>query len=143
VNLEIGLMTFDLQAVPGDARRAEEMGFGAIWSAEARHDPFLPLAIVSTTTFRLGLDTAIAVAFREDPMIVAHITWDLQKVSGGRFSLGLGSQVRRTTSGGSRWPGSRLGRRCARSSRPSGRSGNAGSRAPRSTSAAAPAASIL
>ena len=36
MNLDIGLMTFDLQAVPGYARRAEEIGFGAIWSAETR-----------------------------------------------------------------------------------------------------------
>ena len=94
MNLDIGLMTFDLQAVPGYARRAEEMGFGAIWSAETRHDPFLPLAVASTTTTRVGLGTAIAVAFPRSPMILAHIAWDLQKGSGGRFSLGLGSQVK-------------------------------------------------
>jgi len=94
VNLDIGLMTFDLQAVPGYARRAEEMGFGAIWSAETRHDPFLPLAVASTTTARVGLGTAIAVAFPRSPMVLAHIAWDLQKASGGRFSLGLGSQVK-------------------------------------------------
>ncbi|HET9924429.1 MAG TPA: hypothetical protein VFS98_09930 [Methylomirabilota bacterium] len=39
MRLDIGLMSFDLPAVPGYARRAEEMGFGAIWSAETRHDP--------------------------------------------------------------------------------------------------------
>ena len=54
MNLDIGLMTFDLQAVPAYARRAEELGFGAIWSAETRHDPFLPLAVASTTTSRIG-----------------------------------------------------------------------------------------
>jgi alkanesulfonate monooxygenase SsuD/methylene tetrahydromethanopterin reductase-like flavin-dependent oxidoreductase (luciferase family) len=37
------------------------MGFGAIWSAETRHDPFLRLAVASTTTARVGLGTAIAV----------------------------------------------------------------------------------
>ena len=94
MNLDIGLMTFDLQAVAGYARRAEEMGFGAIWSAETRHDPFLPLAVASTTTSRVGLGTAIAVAFPRSPMVLAHIAWDLQKSSGGRFSLGLGSQVK-------------------------------------------------
>lgn len=94
MNLDIGLMTFDLPAVSAYARRAEEMGFGAIWSAETRHDPFLPLAIASTSTSRVGLGTAIAVAFPRSPMILAHIAWDLQKASGGRFSLGLGSQVK-------------------------------------------------
>jgi alkanesulfonate monooxygenase SsuD/methylene tetrahydromethanopterin reductase-like flavin-dependent oxidoreductase (luciferase family) len=94
MNLDVGLMTFDLQTVPGYARRAEEMGFGAIWSAETRHDPFLPLAVASTTTSRIGLGTAIAVAFPRSPMVLAHIAWDLQKASAGRFSLGLGSQVK-------------------------------------------------
>ena len=77
MNLDIGLMTFDLQAVPAYARRAEDMGFGAIWSAETRHDPFLPLAVASTTTSRVGLGTAIAVAFPRSPTVIAHIAWDL------------------------------------------------------------------
>ncbi len=94
MKLDIGLMTFDLPAMPGYARRAEELGFGAIWSAETRHDPFLPLAVASTTTSRIGLGTAIAIAFARSPMILAHIAWDLQKASGGRFVLGLGSQVK-------------------------------------------------
>jgi len=70
------------------------MGFGAIWSAETRHDPFLPLAVAAATTRRVGLGTAIAIAFARSPMILAHIAWDLQKASGGRFVLGLGSQVK-------------------------------------------------
>jgi probable F420-dependent oxidoreductase len=94
MRLDIGLMTVDLPAVPAYARAAEELGFGAIWSAETRHDPFLPLAVASTTTARIGLGTAIAVAFARSPMVLAHIAWDLQKASGGRFVLGLGSQVK-------------------------------------------------
>jgi probable F420-dependent oxidoreductase len=94
VKLDIGLMTFDLPAVADYARRAEDLGFGAIWSAETRHDPFLPLAVAATATRRMGLGTAIAVAFARSPMILAHTAWDLQKASGGRFVLGLGSQVK-------------------------------------------------
>src|SRR5262245_45071252 len=87
-------MTFDLPGVGEYARRAEDMGFGAVWSAETRHDPFLPLAVASTVTRQVGLGTAIAIAFARSPMILAHIAWDLQKASGGRFVLGLGSQVK-------------------------------------------------
>jgi probable F420-dependent oxidoreductase len=94
VNLDIGLMTFDLSTVGEYSRRAEDMGFGAVWSAETRHDPFLPLAVAATTTHRVGLGTAIAIAFARSPMILAHVSWDLQKASGGRFVLGLGSQVK-------------------------------------------------
>ena len=94
MNLDIGLMTFDLPAVGEYCRRAENMGFGAVWSAETRHDPFLPLAVAAATTHRVGLGTAIAIVFARSPMILAHIAWDLQKASGGRFVLGLGSQVK-------------------------------------------------
>jgi len=94
VNLDIGLMTFDLPAVGEYCRRAGNMRFGAVWSAETRHDPFLPLAVAAATTHRVGLGTAIAIAFARSPMILAHIAWDLQKASGGRFVLGLGSQVK-------------------------------------------------
>ena len=76
------------------ARRAEAMGFGFLWSAETKHDPFLPLAVAAGATERIGLGTAIAVAFPRSPMILAHTAWDLQKASGGRFSLGLGTQVK-------------------------------------------------
>ena len=87
-------MAFDLPAVAEYARRAEDLGFGTIWSAETRHDPFLPLAVAATATRRMGLGTAIAIAFARSPMILAHTAWDLQKASGGRFVLGLGSQVK-------------------------------------------------
>jgi hypothetical protein len=42
------------------------LGFGAIWSAESRHDPCLPLAVAATTG-RVGL----AIAFARSPMILA------------------------------------------------------------------------
>ncbi|MEK7385908.1 MAG: TIGR03617 family F420-dependent LLM class oxidoreductase, partial [candidate division NC10 bacterium] len=45
-------------------------------------------------TSRIKLGTAIAVAFPRSPMILAHTAWDLQNASGGRFILGLGTQVK-------------------------------------------------
>jgi len=94
VKLDLGFMTFDLREIPAYARRAEELGVGALWSAETKHDPFLPLAVAAANTSRIQLGTAIAVAFPRSPMILAHTAWDLQKVSGGRFVLGLGTQVK-------------------------------------------------
>jgi probable F420-dependent oxidoreductase len=72
----------------------EALGFDCLWSSETQHDPFLPLAVAATATTRLKLGTAIAVAFPRSPMLTAHTAWDLQKASGGRFILGLGSQVK-------------------------------------------------
>jgi len=35
----------------------------------------------------------VAIAFARSPMTVAQTAWDLQRLSGGRFALGLGSQI--------------------------------------------------
>jgi probable F420-dependent oxidoreductase len=84
----------DLAAVPEAAIRAERLGFGALWTAETRHDPFLPLALVAEHTSRIHLGTAVAVAFARSPTVLAQTAWDLAARSHGRFILGLGTQVR-------------------------------------------------
>ncbi len=76
------------------AKRAERIGFDTYSSAETSHNPFLPLTIAAEHTEAVGLRTSIALAFARSPMDVAYISWDLQDMSGGRFTLGLGSQVR-------------------------------------------------
>lgn len=76
------------------ARQAEAIGFGAVWSSETQHDPFLPLALAAEHTQRILLGTGIAVAFARSPTSLAHLAWDLQRLSGGRFILGLGTQVK-------------------------------------------------
>jgi probable F420-dependent oxidoreductase len=94
VKLDTGLMTASLQDVPAAAKAAEDWGFDALWTAEASHDPFLPLVLAAEHTARVKLGTSIAVAFPRSPLVLAHIGWDLQVQSGGRFILGLGTQVR-------------------------------------------------
>ncbi len=84
----------DLAQVPALAARAEALGFAAAWTAETRHDPFLPLALAAEHTHRMRLGTAVAVAFARSPTVVAQTAWDLAARSGGRFILGLGTQVR-------------------------------------------------
>jgi probable F420-dependent oxidoreductase len=54
----------------------------------------MPLAVGSTVTTRIKLGTAIALAFPRSPTLLAHTAWDLQASSGGRFMLGLGTQVK-------------------------------------------------
>lgn len=80
----------------GLARRAaaaEAEGFDGIGASETRHDPFLSLALAARETSRVELLSTIAVAFARSPMTVAQSAHDLQAISGGRFLLGLGSQV--------------------------------------------------
>src|SRR6201999_1687168 len=83
----------DLARVPELAGELEQQGYDACWTGEINHDPFLPLLLAAEHTSRLELGTSIAVAFARNPMTVANVGWDLQAYSGGRFILGLGSQV--------------------------------------------------
>ena len=84
----------DLTKAAGAAQRLEAQGYDGGWSAETNHDPFFPLVLASEHTTRLELGTGIAVAFARTPMTVANVSWDLQSYSGGRFRLGLGSQIK-------------------------------------------------
>ncbi|MDE3206497.1 MAG: LLM class F420-dependent oxidoreductase [Acidobacteriota bacterium] len=84
----------DLKAVGDSARRAEEEGYDAVWTAEVGHDPFLALTLAAEHTRRIGLGTGIAVAFGRSPMTLANTAWDLNAYAEGRFLLGIGSQVK-------------------------------------------------
>ncbi|MFZ9040555.1 MAG: LLM class F420-dependent oxidoreductase [Ilumatobacteraceae bacterium] len=87
-------LTGPIRAMAESAARLENLGYAGAWTAETDHDPFLPLAAATTSTERIELGTAIAVAFARNPMLLANIGWDLQAMSGGRFVLGLGSQIK-------------------------------------------------
>ncbi|MCB1250091.1 MAG: TIGR03617 family F420-dependent LLM class oxidoreductase [Acidimicrobiales bacterium] len=86
--------TEDLRAVRTIYPELEAIGYDRAFSFEAKHDPFVPLAVAGEHTTRLELGTAIAIAFARTPMTLANTAWDLQTVTGGRFALGLGTQVR-------------------------------------------------
>jgi probable F420-dependent oxidoreductase len=76
------------------ARAADTIGFAGLWSVETKHNSFFPLLIAAEHSARVELGTAVAIAFPRSPMVTAQIAWDLQALSGGRFILGLGTQVR-------------------------------------------------
>ena len=88
------ILSNDLTTVGDMAVDLEAKGFAGAFTAETSHDPFLPLvpAIQQTSTIELG--TAIAVAFARTPMTTAYTARDLNELSGGRFVLGLGSQIK-------------------------------------------------
>jgi probable F420-dependent oxidoreductase len=72
----------------------EGLGYDGLITPEIKNDPFLPLAAAAITTDRVSLGTSVAIAFPRSPMITALMSWDIQRASGGRFILGLGSQVK-------------------------------------------------
>ena len=72
----------------------EAAGFDGAYTYETRHDPFLPLVLAADRTTTLQLGTAVAIAFARTPMLLATVGRDLQDASAGRFTLGLGTQIR-------------------------------------------------
>jgi probable F420-dependent oxidoreductase len=73
---------------------AEKEGYDGFGGVETRHDVFTTLALAARATSHITLQSAIAVAFARNPMSLAVQANDVQLISGGRFQLGLGSQVK-------------------------------------------------
>jgi len=94
MKFDAALPPVHLKDVPVIAKAAQEIGFDALWTQETQHDPFLPCALIAEHTTRLSAGTVIAVSFSRSPANIAYTAWDLAAQSGGRFILGLGTQVR-------------------------------------------------
>lgn len=94
MNVYGGLRSFDLRELPAQAKRAEALGFDGVSFGELAHDVFLLAAVALEHTTRINVGTSIAIAFPRSPMVVGYTSWDLQRMSDGRFELGLGTQVK-------------------------------------------------
>ena len=88
------VVTADMKNIGQKASRLEASGYDGVRLAELNHDPFMPLALAAAATQKLELVTSVAVAFSRNPMSMAVLAHDLNAFSGGRFVLGLGSQVK-------------------------------------------------
>jgi probable F420-dependent oxidoreductase len=87
-------LTQDWKKIPEHIQRVEAEGYDGVGTAEMNHDPFFPLLIGAEHSERVELRTGIAVAFARSPMTMANQAHDLNAYSKGRFTLGLGSQIR-------------------------------------------------
>lgn len=91
------LLDVQLDGRPDEAAtRARELvgaGVDGLFTFEGPHDVFLPLAAAAVAV-ETQLMTNVAIAMPRSPMHLAHAAWDLQLMSGGRFRLGLGSQIK-------------------------------------------------
>ena len=94
MHVSITVPTDDLRSVRTLYPAVEATGYDRAFSFEAKHDPFLALAVAGEHTTGLELGTAVAIGFARTPMTLANVGWDLQTLTGGRFVLGIGSQVR-------------------------------------------------
>jgi probable F420-dependent oxidoreductase len=75
------------------ARDAEAQGIEGLFSIQLASNPWVPLGAVAATTSRLRLATGIALAFTRSPFETALAALDLDQLSEGRFTLGLGTGV--------------------------------------------------
>ncbi len=88
------LETTQLAEIGARAARAEKMGYWGLHVPDAVHDGLLLAALALNATRSLVVGTSVMVAFPRSPMITAIAAWDLQRMSNGRFELGLGTQIK-------------------------------------------------
>ena len=76
------------------AREVEDAGFSGLWITESGRSAYNLCTAAALGTDTLELGTAISLAFPRSPMVTAQNAWELQEATGGRFVLGLGTQVK-------------------------------------------------
>jgi len=94
VPMKIDTQLAGLEGAGDHGRRLEELGVDGAFTFEGPHDVFTPLILAAGATTSLELATNVAIAFPRNPIQLAHQSYDLQLLSQGRFTLGLGSQIR-------------------------------------------------
>jgi probable F420-dependent oxidoreductase len=92
--MKIHTMLSGLEDAGERARRLEALGVDGVFTFEGPRDVFVPLILAAAQTSTVALMTNVAIAFPRNPIQLAHQANDLQCLSQGRFTLGLGSQVR-------------------------------------------------
>lgn len=93
--MRVDLMTMGttLREVGELAKEASDAGFSGLVITEAGRTAYLSCAAAALSA-EIDILTGIAVAFPRSPMITAGVAWELAEASGGRFRLGIGTQVR-------------------------------------------------
>jgi probable F420-dependent oxidoreductase len=84
----------DIKTVGEQAKLVESLGYDGLMTEETKDDPFVIMALAAQATTTLQVGTAVTIAFPRSPTVMALSAWTIQKLSGGRFILGLGPQVR-------------------------------------------------
>lgn len=96
MTLRVDVMTGParLQQMQQLARDVHGGGLHGLVLTETSRTAYLSCAAAALAAPGLELSTGIAVAFPRSPMVTAAVAWELAEASGGRFRLGLGTQVR-------------------------------------------------
>jgi probable F420-dependent oxidoreductase len=81
--------------LPELAKQVEAKGFDAVWVSETTQSATIQASVLVQATERIDVGTNITLAFPRSPTVTAMEAWDLNELSGDRFVVGLGSQVKR------------------------------------------------
>jgi alkanesulfonate monooxygenase SsuD/methylene tetrahydromethanopterin reductase-like flavin-dependent oxidoreductase (luciferase family) len=77
------------------AQAVEGLGFDSLWLSDhplvAGHGVWPPLAALAETTRRIRLGTLVSCIYYRHPVVLAREAADVDRISGGRLVLGLGS----------------------------------------------------
>ena len=93
MKLDLMVPAAPLRTIQRLAVEGREAGFDGLVITEAGRTAYLSCAAAALAA-GLDLATGIAVAFPSSPMVTASVAWELAEATGGRFRLGLGTQVR-------------------------------------------------
>ena len=88
-----------LRDVISYAQRVEALGYDGLHVPETVHDGLAASLLALEHTSKLVVRTSVVLAFPRSPMLTAYGTWDLAAFSGGRFQLGLGTQIKQNVVG--------------------------------------------
>jgi len=86
-------------AMIGLGRQLEDIGFEGVFALQIYGPPFVPMAAVAAGTSALKVGTGIAIAGTRSPLETAMAAMDVDRISEGRFILGLGSSIPSCTVG--------------------------------------------
>jgi probable F420-dependent oxidoreductase len=94
VHVDVMTVPQPLDKIGDLARRTQASGFDGLLFTETGRTAYLNAAVASQAAPGLELSTGVAVAFPRSPFVTAATAWELQEATGGKFRLGLGTQVR-------------------------------------------------
>ncbi|MFM7684905.1 MAG: TIGR03617 family F420-dependent LLM class oxidoreductase [Actinomycetota bacterium] len=94
MKVDVMLTPKPLQQMGDLARAVQASGIDGALFTEGGRTAYLSAAAAAVAAPSLELSTGVAVAFPRSPMVTAQVAWELHEATGGKFRLGLGTQVR-------------------------------------------------